>query len=268
MTAGKHLDPDFLSFGARNQTRTCNRGHAVVPAGFNGCYFQKEPWKSGHAKNFPIFCHRILYIASEGAKDSISSTNLPSDILFTMLRLPSQQVLKAPIRGLFRNPLRNFPRALPSNPPYGSLQVRHSHDVPFSGPPSYATLARRFSSSPSPISFFATKDANEAIERGEFVDIHDIGGIDPKDYDVLLTDIDHNTLDTEISRLAGIKYLTEATKEDTDIMARKVHGFFYGQKFRMIFPCVLGHKGKGRWVYFIMDTGAPVTYISTQASFH
>ena len=28
---------------------------------------------------------------------------------------------------------------------------------------------------------FAQKEAKEAIERGEFVDIHEIGGVDPKD---------------------------------------------------------------------------------------
>jgi hypothetical protein len=47
--------------------------------------------------------------------------------------------------------------------------------------------------SPNPISFFRQKAAKEAIERGQFVDIHDIGGVDPKDYDVLLSDMNNNT---------------------------------------------------------------------------
>lgn len=47
----------------------------------------------------------------------------------------------------------------------------------------------------------------EAIERGQFVDIHDIGPVDPKDYDVLITDVDNHVLQTEISELVGIPYI-------------------------------------------------------------
>jgi len=37
----------------------------------------------------------------------------------------------------------------------------------------------------------------EAVERSEFVDIHDIGGVDPKIFD-LITDITDNTVTSEI----------------------------------------------------------------------
>jgi len=177
-----------------------------------------------------------------------------------MLKLPSRQALKA-----LRNPFRS---TLP-NPLRVPLQTRHLHNspAPFSGPPSYATLARRFSaSSPSPISYFAQKAAKEAIERGEFVDIHDIGGVEPKDYDVLLTDIDNDKLHSEISKLVGIPYLKEATKDEADKVAEEIHGFAYGQKFRLIVPCVLGIEDKARWVFFIVGSGAPLTFISTQVS--
>jgi hypothetical protein len=96
-----------------------------------------------------------------------------------MLRLPSRQAFKA-----LRNPFRC---SLP-NPLRAPLQTRHLRDAPppFSGPPSYATLAQRFSASnPSPTTFFYQKAAEEAIEHGEFIDIHDIGGVNPNDYDVL-----------------------------------------------------------------------------------
>ena len=181
---------------------------------------------------------------------------------FAMLKLLSRQALKA-LRNPFRNPL--------PNPLYGPLQTRHLHTelAPFSGPPSYATLARRFSaSSPSPIGFFRRKAEQEAIERGEFVDIHDIAGVDPKDYDVLITDIDNDTLHSEISKLLGIPYLKEATKDEADMMPTKLHGFTYGQTFRMIFPCILGCEDQARWVFFVMDSAAPLTYISTQVSVH
>src|SRR5256885_16050854 len=90
---------------------------------------------------------------------------------FAILRLPSRQALKA-LRNPFHSPLPN-PLRVP-------LQTRHLHNLPapFAGPPSYATLARRFSaSSPNPVSYFAEKAAKEAIERGQFVDIHDVVGV-------------------------------------------------------------------------------------------
>jgi hypothetical protein len=180
-----------------------------------------------------------------------------------MLKLLSRQALKA-LRNPFHSPL--------PNPLRGPLQTRHLHNAPappFSGPPSYATLARRFSApSPNPISFFRQKEAKKAIERGQFVDIHDIGGVDPKDYDVLLSDIDNNTLHFGVSKRVGIPYLEEATKDETDTVPGEINGFLYGPKSCMILPCVLSIEDKARWVFFIVDSAAPVTYISRQVSVH
>ena len=118
---------------------------------------------------------------------------------------------------------------------------------------------------PNPISFFRQKEAKEAIERGQFVDIHDI---DPKDYDILLSDIDNSTLHSGISKRVGIPYLQEASKDETDKVPEEINGFFYGPKSRMILPCVLSIEDKARWVFFIVNGRAPVTYISSQASVH
>jgi hypothetical protein len=179
-----------------------------------------------------------------------------------MLKLLSRQAPKA-LRNPFRTPLPN---------PLRGPQTRHLHDAstpPFSGPPSYATITRRFSaSSPNPISFFRQKAAEEAIKRGQFVDIHDIGGVDPKDYDVLLSDMDNNTLHSEISELVGVPYLEEATKDEADKVPDKITGFLYGPKRRIILPCILSIEDKARWVFFIMNSGAPITYISTQVSIY
>ncbi|KAH0548164.1 hypothetical protein GP486_008112, partial [Trichoglossum hirsutum] len=90
--------------------------------------------------------------------------------------------------------------------------------------------------------------ANEAIKNGNFVDIHDIGGTDPKDYDVLITDVDNDVLRSEISELVGMPYLKEATKDEANNTPDKTCGFVYGQKFRMIFPCLLSIKDKAHWV--------------------
>jgi len=108
--------------------------------------------------------------------------------------------------------------------------------------------------------------AEEDIARGKFVDIHDIGPVDPKDYDVLIKDIDDHTLHTEISDIVGIPYLKEAMKEEADKVADSIPGFMYGDSFRMILPCVLKVGDKAHWVFFIVDSGAPLTYISPEVS--
>lgn len=175
-----------------------------------------------------------------------------------MLRLPGRRALRA------------FCKPLPS-PLRCSLQARRIHNLqaPFSGPPGYATLFERFSpKNPSPLKYFSQLKAEENIARGRFVDIHDIGPVDPKDYDVLITDIDDNKLHNEISDRVGIPYLKEATKEEADKVADSLRGFLYGEKFRMMLPCILKIKDEARWVFFIVDGGAPLTYISTQVSVH
>jgi hypothetical protein len=179
-----------------------------------------------------------------------------------MLRLPSRQAFKA-----LRNPFRC---SLP-NPLRVPLQTHHLHNAPppFSGPPSYATLAQCFSASnPSPTTFFYQKAAEETIERGEFIDIHDIGGVNPNDYDVLFTDIDNDILHSEISKIVDIPYLREATKDEADKVAEEISCFTHSWKRHPILPCVLGIDNMARWVFFIVDPGSPLTYISSQVSVH
>ncbi|KAI9766926.1 MAG: hypothetical protein M1840_006223 [Geoglossum simile] len=178
-------------------------------------------------------------------------------------RLSSRQASKT-----LYNLSHNLPRGFTSNSLCYPQQVQHLHDmsVPFSGPPSYTTLTRRFSSEPNPMSFFAREKERKNIENGNFIDIHDIGGVDPKDYDILITDVDNDILESKISELAGVSYLEEVKKDEADNMPDKITGFIYGRKFRMILPCLLGVQGKARWVFFIVDGGAPLTYISTQVA--
>ena len=76
------------------------------------------------------------------------------------------------------------------------------------------------------------------------------------------------TLHSEISKLMGIPYLQEVTKAEADRMTTKLHGFMHGKKFRMIFPRIFSHKDQACWVFFIMNTGAPLTYISTEVNVH
>ena len=172
-----------------------------------------------------------------------------------MLRLQSQQALKT-LCGPLRNPLRN------------PLHIRHVHveQAPFSGPPSYATIARRFSLHPNSLLFFTEKKAKEAKERGEFIDIHDIGGVSPKDFDALITDMDDKNLRSEVAELISIPYLEKTTKKEANNKVNLGHGIVYGDKFRVLFPHIVGLEDKAHWVFFIMVSGAPLTYLSVQMS--
>jgi hypothetical protein len=80
--------------------------------------------------------------------------------------------------------------------------------------------------------------------------------------------MNHETLQSEISELVGIPYLKEATKDEADKVAREIRGFLYGRKLRPILPCVLSIDDKSRWVFFVVHSGSPLTYISSQVSVH
>lgn len=141
----------------------------------------------------------------------------------------------------------------------------HSGKVPFSGPPSYDTIARRLS--PSEIDtrpYFVGKCQQEALTRGKFV-IHDIGR-NPKDYDVLIPDTKHETFETSIAEELDIPYLSKATESQDKEVVQVGRGYIYGKTSRGIVPFVVGHNSEARWLFFIVDSGAPLTYISTQVS--
>ena len=80
--------------------------------------------------------------------------------------------------------------------------------------------------------------------------------------------MNNETLESEISEVVGISYLKEATKNEADKVVDEIHSFSYDWKRRPILPCVLGIGNKVRWVFFVVDSGAPVTYISGQVSVH
>jgi hypothetical protein len=90
--------------------------------------------------------------------------------------------------------------------------------------------------------------------------------VDPKDYDVLITDVNDNKLRTEVSELVGIPYLKEAIKDEANDKVKIGHGIIYGMKQRSIFPCIVSFQDKAHWVFFIVDSGSPLTYLSVQVS--
>jgi hypothetical protein len=111
--------------------------------------------------------------------------------------------------------------------------------------------------------YFEDKKAREAIERGEFVDIHDIGS---DDFDVLITDVNDGLLRTEVAEVLGVPYLAKATPEEAEKRPSMSRGILYGRNLRPIFPCVVSSGSKAHWVFFIADTGSPRSYISAQVS--
>lgn len=110
-------------------------------------------------------------------------------------------------------------------------------------------IARRLSSSQvDPQAFFISKREQEAKDRGEFVDIHE-GGIGPADYDVLITDISHQTLETTIAEELGIPYLSKATESDAKEVVEMGEGYIHGETVRPIVPFVVSRRDEARWVF-------------------
>ena len=114
--------------------------------------------------------------------------------------------------------------------------------------------------------FLTEKKGKEAKERGEFIDIHDVGGVNPEDYDVLLTDMDDGKLRSEVAELIGVPYLKKTTKDKANNKLEIGRGVIYGRRYRILFPCVVGFKDQARWVFFVVNSGAPLTYLSPQVS--
>src|SRR5580700_8696120 len=135
-----------------------------------------------------------------------------------MFRLPINQALKR-LRHPLRNPLSN------------SLRTCRVHNLkaPSLRPESYDAINRHFSSFPDPLEIFIEKKEKEAMERGEFIDVHDSSGLDPNQFDVLITDVDESVLRSDISELVGIPYLKEATKDDANQILTTGSGLVYGR---------------------------------------
>ena len=153
-----------------------------------------------------------------------------------------------------------------------TLRGAHNMQAPYSGPPSYETIARRFSSPVSPQLYFNHKHEQEAIKRGQYPYGLGLGISDPRGYDVLINDIDHEKLQHEIAEVVGIPYHLPASKEDADKVVNIGEGFIYGKSEiyggnpRTIFPAVVSHyySGKASWVFLLVDTTSPFTYLSAQ----
>ena len=149
----------------------------------------------------------------------------------------------------------------------GARHRIHTLSLPYSGPPTYETITRRFSSSNvDPQAYCIQKRQEAARQRGEHFDIHDIGELDPTDYDVLIPDVDSRVLREEISEMVGIKYLAAASSTEANKVVDVADCFLFGRTLRTIFPAVVCDNSRAHWVFFIVASGSPLTYLSTEGS--
>lgn len=157
-------------------------------------------------------------------------------------------------------------KAAPTSLRLSSSRQIHSIRAPYSGPPSYDMIARRFSPiEVDPQAYFTRKRQQAGMERDISIDIGDIGR-DPSGYDVLIKDVKHETLETTVAEELGIGYQSKAQEADAKALVRECTGYIHGPSRRPIVPFIVGGRGEARWVFFILDSTAPLTYLSAQVS--
>ena len=168
-----------------------------------------------------------------------------------MLRSLSQRALKAAPRTGLR---------------LSTSRLVHSMMVPFTGPPSYDTVAQRFSlSQPDPQAYFNRKRAQEATPYSLSYDRQGNPKY-PKDKNLSIGDIEHGTLETTIAEEIGIPYLSKATEADGNDIVLVGTGYIHGERRHTIVPFIVKHQSESRWVFFVVDNGSVVTYLSNQVS--
>lgn len=61
-------------------------------------------------------------------------------------------------------------------------------------------------------------------------------------------------------------YLGKATEDEASRVVNYINDHLYGHRSYSMLPCVRTDYGEARWVFFIVDTAAPATYLSPQVS--
>lgn len=85
-------------------------------------------------------------------------------------------------------------------------------------------------------------------------------------HDVLISDVQHETLETTIATELGITYLSKVSKEIQRKVFREAYRYLYGPNDRAIIPLPVISGNTALWVFFVIDSGAPNTHISPQVS--
>ncbi|GES99833.1 hypothetical protein GLOIN_2v1766521 [Rhizophagus clarus] len=83
---------------------------------------------------------------------------------------------------------------------------------------------------------------------------------DPRDFDLLLTDIDLEDIHERIPRKLDVKYLSDAPNE----LKGNIPGIMYGPHLRLFCATTIRIKDKIKMVTFLIDTGSSTTFISRE----
>ena len=83
--------------------------------------------------------------------------------------------------------------------------------------------------------------------------------------DILLTDVNEEVLQTAVAEHFGIGYHQKPTAGECEPVTGIVSGYLHGLKRR---DDSVRRSGRiqARWVFFIADSGSPMTYLSRQVS--
>src|SRR5688572_4214861 len=86
---------------------------------------------------------------------------------------------------------------------------------------------------------------------------------DPRQFDILITDVIAEDIHENIPKELNVKYLADVPKElDQDIT-----GVMFGRNLRLFCAMTVKAKDKVKMVIFLVDTGSPTTFISEEV-FH
>jgi hypothetical protein len=84
---------------------------------------------------------------------------------------------------------------------------------------------------------------------------------DPRNFDILLTDIVAEDIYENIPKQLNVEYLSDAPNE----LDQNITGIMFGRNFRLFCATTVSVKNKIKMVIFLVDTGSPNTFISEDA---
>lgn len=135
-------------------------------------------------------------------------------------------------------------------------------------PKTYAIIAPNLAFYPTLLNKISDVNRGKSRERDEFVTVNEYDGVKPQSYDVLLTDINDNTLRGEISEGLGVQYLEKAVGVDAARPVDFINGYLHGVRRHPVLACPVykNEVTEALWVIFILNTGAPSTYLCSKVN--
>ncbi|KAF2014503.1 hypothetical protein BU24DRAFT_423436 [Aaosphaeria arxii CBS 175.79] len=130
---------------------------------------------------------------------------------------------------------------------------------------SYDTIKKRLEAQPNLVRQFEEALIQLDIAKGRWVDIHYGDDAESVLSDVSISDLQDKDMRTDLSELFGIPYLATASKQEADEAQKTLQGMLFGPKRRPVVASTVRFEGQCKWVFFMVNTGAYYTYLSSQA---